>query len=42
VAARQAKLEGLVVLASVLHKDGKIEIIRIIRPLGMGLEENAI
>ena len=39
--ARQAGIEGTVLLGAIVKKDGRIEIIRVIRPLGFGLEESA-
>jgi len=39
--ARIAKVEGTVLLEAVVTKGGAIRILRIIRPLGFGLEENA-
>jgi len=39
--ARSAKLEGTVLLEAIVTKTGSIEIVRIIRPLGYGIEENA-
>lgn len=40
--ARHAKYQGTVVLAIVIDKAGKISRIRLDRPLGMGLDENAM
>ncbi|MCI0349412.1 MAG: energy transducer TonB [Acidobacteriales bacterium] len=40
--ARKAKLEGRVVLWVVLNPDGRIGEVRIVKPLGMGLDERAV
>ena len=40
--ARKAKLEGVVVLSAIVRKDGSIKIRKVIRSLGLGLDENAI
>jgi TonB family protein len=40
--ARQAKYQGTVVLGIVIDKAGKVSRIRLDRPLGMGLDENAM
>jgi len=40
--ARKAKFQGTVVLAIVVDETGKVTNIRVIRPLGMGLDEKAI
>lgn len=40
--ARKAKYQGVVVLSAIVRKDGTIEIIKVIRSLGLGLDENAI
>jgi len=39
--ARQARIQGTVLLHAIVTKDGGIQISRIIRPLGYGLEESA-
>ncbi len=39
--ARFARAQGTVLLEAIVTKEGKIRILRIIRPLGYGLEENA-
>lgn len=39
--ARSARVSGTVLLEAIVRKSGQIEIIRVIRPLGYGLEENA-
>lgn len=40
--ARKAKFQGTVVLAIVVDETGRVTNIRVIRPLGMGLDEKAI
>ena len=40
--ARNANLEGTVVLNLVLQRDGTVRDVKVIQPLGMGLDENAI
>jgi TonB family protein len=40
--ARKARFEGTVVLEAVVRKDGVIEIVRLVRHLGFGLDESAI
>jgi periplasmic protein TonB len=40
--ARKAKFQGTVLLAIVVDTDGKTRDVRILRPLGMGLDEKAI
>ena len=40
--ARKAKYQGVVVLSAIVRKDGTIEIQRVVRGLGLGLDENAI
>jgi TonB family protein len=39
--ARRAKVQGTVLLEAIVRKNGTIEILRVIRPLGYGLEESA-
>lgn len=39
--ARDAKVEGTVVLSAVIDENGRVEIVRVVRPLGWGLEEAA-
>ena len=39
--ARRAKVTGTVILEAIVHKDGTVEIIRTVRTIGFGLEENA-
>jgi TonB family protein len=41
-AARLAGLEGTVVLKDVIAEDGSAQQIRVVRPLGLGLDENAV
>ena len=40
--ARQSRYEGTVVLWAIVGQEGKIEAVRIQRPLGMGLDEEAV
>jgi len=40
--ARKAKLEGTVVLSLVVGEDGTPRDIRVVKPVGLGLDENAI
>ena len=40
--ARKAKLQGVVVLSAIVRKDGSIEVLKVVRGLGLGLDENAI
>ena len=40
--ARKAKLQGVVELSAVVRKDGSIEVLKVVRSLGLGLDENAI
>lgn len=41
-AARKAKFQGTVVLAAVIDPQGNAKDVRVVRPLGMGLDQNAI
>ena len=41
-AARKAKLEGTVELSAVIRKDGSVEAVKVLRGLGLGLDESAI
>ena len=41
-AARKATLEGKVVLSAIVRKDGSLEVLKVVRGLGLGLDENAI
>jgi TonB family protein len=40
--ARKARYQGTVVLEAIVRKDGTVDIIRVVRSLGFGLDENAI
>ena len=40
--ARKARYQGTVLLSAIVHKDGRIQILKILRGLGLGLDENAI
>ncbi len=40
--ARKAQYEGTVVLEAIVRKDGSVEILRVVRGLGLGLDENAM
>ena len=40
--ARKARYQGTVVLEAIVRKDGTCDIVRIVRSLGFGLDENAI
>ena len=40
--ARRANVEGTVELSAVIRKDGSIEVVKVLRGLGLGLDENAI
>lgn len=40
--ARQARYEGVTVLDLILSKEGVPEHLRVVRPLGMGLDDNAV
>jgi TonB family protein len=39
--ARKARYQGTVTLEAIVHKDGTVEIIRVVRGVGFGLDENA-
>ena len=39
--AQAARVQGTVLLEAIVRANGRIEIVRVIRPLGYGLEENA-
>ena len=41
-AARRARCEGTVVLEAIVKRDGTVDILRVVRSLGFGLDENAI
>ena len=34
--------QGSVVLSAIVHKDGSIQILKVLRSLGLGLDENAV
>src|SRR5215831_531489 len=40
--ARKAGIQGTVVMQAVIEKDGSVQILRIIRGIGFGLDENAV
>ena len=40
--ARKARYQGTVVLEAVIRRDGKVDIVHLVRSLGFGLDENAI
>lgn len=40
--ARAAKIEGTVVLWAIVNKQGRIENVRIVRPVGLGLDDQAV
>jgi periplasmic protein TonB len=40
--ARKARYQGTVVLEAIVQKDGSVQIVRVIRSLGFGLDEKAI
>jgi hypothetical protein len=40
--ARKARYQGTVVLEAIVRRDGTIDIVRVVRSLGFGLDENAI
>jgi len=40
--ARKARYEGTVVLEAVVRRDGKIDVVHLVRSLGFGLDQNAI
>lgn len=40
--ARDAKVEGLVVLEGIIRKDGKVDSLKLLKALGHGLDESAI
>lgn len=42
LAARRARLQGIVVVNIVLMPDGRARDLRVVRPLGLGLDEEAI
>jgi len=40
--ARKAHYQGTVLLSAIVHRDGRIQILKILRGLGLGLDENAV
>ena len=40
--ARKARYQGIVLLSAIVRKDGTIEILKVLRGLGLGLDERAI
>lgn len=40
--ARRARYQGTVVLEAVVRKDGKVDVLHLVRSLGFGLDQNAI
>ena len=40
--ARKVKHQGIVVLWAIVRKDGSLEILKLVRGLGLGLDESAI
>jgi TonB family protein len=40
--ARKARYQGTVVLEAIVRRDGTVDILRVVRSLGFGLDENAI
>jgi TonB family protein len=40
--ARKARYEGTVVLEALVRKDGKVDVVHLLRSLGFGLDQNAI
>jgi TonB family protein len=40
--ARKARYQGTVVLEAIVRKDGTVDILRVVRSLGFGLDENAM
>jgi TonB family protein len=40
--ARKARYQGTVVLEAVVKRDGKVDVLRLVRSLGFGLDQNAI
>lgn len=40
--ARRARYQGSVILSAIVRRDGSIQILRVVRGLGLGLDENAI
>ena len=40
--ARKARYQGTVILQAIVRKDGTVDILRVVRSLGFGLDEKAI
>lgn len=40
--ARRARYQGSVILSAIVRKDGTVQILKVLRGLGLGLDENAI
>jgi len=40
--ARKVKHQGVVVLWAIVRRDGSLEILKVVRALGLGLDESAI
>ena len=40
--ARKARFQGTVVLNTVVHEDGSVQVIKVLRGIGFGLDQNAI
>jgi len=40
--ARRARYQGSVILSAIVRKDGTIQILKVVRGLGLGLDENAV
>jgi TonB family protein len=40
--ARKARFEGTVLLAAIVRKDGRVDVLNLVRSLGFGLDQNAV
>jgi TonB family protein len=40
--ARRAKFQGIVILEAIIRKDGLVDVVNVVRKLGLGLDESAI
>ena len=40
--AKKARIEGVVILSAIVRKDGTIEVLKVVRSLDRGLDENAV
>jgi TonB family protein len=40
--ARKARYQGTVVLQAIVRRDGKVDVLQLVRSLGFGLDQNAI